>query len=377
MKNIRVGILTFHCAINYGAVLQCYALQKVLERDGKVDVKVINYFPENLRAIYRNPLHLSEFSSIKSKIRIIISWVLEFKSTYRRTILYKKFHEFINYRLNLTDSYTIRTLLKTNKLFDCFIAGSDQIWSLKITNGDSSYFLDFVDKKKRKVSYAASFLPYEEPNLDDLVRIYLPSFNFISVRESKSVEYLSNFQISSICVLDPTLLLNKTFWEHFSEGNIKKRRHKYVLIYLINKQRELLDLAFTYAKRNGFELVSLFALKGRRGYKNVSGSSLEEFVGLIRDAECVFTTSFHGLVLSINLHKEFYFEVPKESYNNNERLLDITRKLGLEDRNISNGISEDKIDWDSVEDKLNVLRKESMDFLYNSIGLNEDEQKDN
>lgn len=41
------------------------------------------------------------------------------------------------------------------------------------------------------------------------------------------------------------------------------------------------------------------------------------------------------------------------------------------------GISEDKIDWDSVEDKLNVLRKESMDFLYNSIGLNEDEQKNN
>lgn len=28
---MKIGILTYHFAINYGALLQCYALQKALE----------------------------------------------------------------------------------------------------------------------------------------------------------------------------------------------------------------------------------------------------------------------------------------------------------------------------------------------------------
>lgn len=39
---MRVGILTFHRAHNYGAVLQCYALQKVLKNLGH-EVQVIDY----------------------------------------------------------------------------------------------------------------------------------------------------------------------------------------------------------------------------------------------------------------------------------------------------------------------------------------------
>ena len=41
-NDMRIGILTFHRAHNYGAVLQCYALQETLKRMGH-DVQVIDY----------------------------------------------------------------------------------------------------------------------------------------------------------------------------------------------------------------------------------------------------------------------------------------------------------------------------------------------
>ena len=41
---MKIGILTFHWATNYGAVLQCYALQAYLEQLGH-NVRVIDYKP--------------------------------------------------------------------------------------------------------------------------------------------------------------------------------------------------------------------------------------------------------------------------------------------------------------------------------------------
>ena len=49
---MKIGILTFHCAVNYGAVFQAYALQVVLMMDG-YDVYVVDYCPDYLLAPYR------------------------------------------------------------------------------------------------------------------------------------------------------------------------------------------------------------------------------------------------------------------------------------------------------------------------------------
>lgn len=374
---VNIGILTFHRAMNYGAILQSYALKKVLEQSGCNKVKVIDYYPDYFKKGYKATYRLSEALSVRDKIICVLRWILRFNSMRRFRRRYLNLYRFQQTKLDLTLTFNKSNPSRTINNFDIFIVGSDQVWSTKITHGDPTYFLDFVPSVKKKISYAASFSPSNDPAFDSLVKKYLSSFHVVSVREQNSVDYLKSLGINCSCVLDPTLLLDKKFWEQFPESGCRNSTNKYVLIYLGDKREALLDFAFAFAKRKKFRVFSLSTLKNRYGYKNVSGSSLEEFVGLIRDAECVFTPSFHGLVLSINLHKEFYFETPQSSTNNNERLLDITRKLGLENRNIANGISEDKINWDSVEDKLNVLRKESMDFLYNSIGLNEDEQKNN
>ena len=63
---MKIGILTFHWATNYGAVLQCYALQSFLDAKGH-DVKIINYKPhrydDNIFTClrYRKFLHFRDY----------------------------------------------------------------------------------------------------------------------------------------------------------------------------------------------------------------------------------------------------------------------------------------------------------------------------
>ncbi|MCR0532080.1 polysaccharide pyruvyl transferase family protein, partial [[Clostridium] innocuum] len=102
-------------------------------------------------------------------------------------------------------------------------------------------------------------------------------------------------------------------------------------------------------------------------------ASIEEFLNLVKNAEVVFTTSFHGMAFSINFQKEFYFEIPEKSYNNNERLLDLAKKLKLMNRNISNGLDENPINWESVTDLLDKYVENSNEFL--NYSLNNEEMK--
>ena len=147
---MRVGILTFHCAHNYGAVLQCYALQEVLRGMGN-EVEVINYCPSYLTDVYkvvnihrvlsRNPLRMAKRSIVE---------VLTLSNRIRR---YRGFDRFINSWLTLSASRDV------TPDYDVYVMGSDQIWNPSLTHGfDGRFFGDFpFPKEGRKyVSYAAS-----------------------------------------------------------------------------------------------------------------------------------------------------------------------------------------------------------------------------
>lgn len=366
----RVGILTFHKAMNYGAILQCYALEKCVHSYCH-DTKIIDYTPDFFNHIYINPGHIFSAPTLKYKILTALRWLF-FKRTLKKKKKYDRLEKFIDTQFALTKKITKENLEVLNEQIDCFIAGSDQIWDMRFSNYDETYFLNFVANDKNKIAYAASLKVNNDAKTEQLLCKYLPLFNFISVREDSAVDYLrERFGINCCCVLDPTFLLDRNSWTELIKDKYRKQKEKYALIYTVGKGEKLFDYAFEYAKKNRLQIVSLNFIKNRKGYLDLSDSSIEQFLGLIMDAECVFTTSFHGLALSINLHTNFYFEV--SSNNNNNRLLSITKKLDLSDRNISDGISEKNIDWETVEDKLNILRKESIDFLKTAIGVEDNE----
>lgn len=350
---MKVCILTFHNAMNYGAVLQCYALQEYIkEKFPSYEVSVLDYTPVYFKKVFFDPMKPLSAYGIKNKAKAIIKYFIRHSEMADISEKNRRLTEFIHKRLKLT----------TEQNHDIYIAGSDQIWNLELIENDTSYLLDFVGNAKR-VSYAASL---KISDVDEFAvaayKKYLPGFDHISVRETGLVDYLNNnYGVNSVSVLDPTLLADKKIWHDIS-GVTPIVNEKYLLIYYVNMPQKLVDRAFGYAKEKGLKIVSLNKLKNVSDpYIDYSKASAEDFLNLIKNASAIFTTSFHGMAFSVIFEKEFFYEVPPRSYNNNDRLTDLSAKLGLESRNIYSEIKD--IDWEDVTARLDRHRSFSADFI--------------
>ena len=236
---MRIGILTFHCAHNYGAVLQCYALQETLKGMGH-NVEIIDYRPEYLI----KPYDVINFKRISSPTILgqLKKCLLETVVLPKRLKRHKAFSRFINHKLNLSERVVED---KIPIKYDVYVMGSDQIWNPKITKGfDAVYFGDFTYAKENRkyIAYAASMAVIE---LDEPSKCYLSNalsnFNAISVRERQLVPLLQPLLKNKIdVVLDPTLLVNPEIWENIARSSHIKG--KYVLVYQIRRDANTLRI---------------------------------------------------------------------------------------------------------------------------------------
>ena len=362
----KVAILTFHNAVNYGAILQCYALQSFLEQQLGCSVDILDYQPTYFRKVFFDPMKPRQAYGFKNKGKAFAKCVLlngEMRSLSRK---HRELLRFMRERLHLCPMETGQS-----NPHEYYITGSDQIWNLELLKNDTTYLLDFVWHGK-KISYAASF---KISDVDDIARNayqkYLPGFDSISVRESDLQAYLrDSFQIQADCVLDPTLLIGSEFWKSEVQG-APVVSEKYLLLYYVNIPQQLVEKAFAFAGERGLKVVSLNTLRGITDYLDYSRASIEEFLNLIANAETVFTTSFHGMAFSILFQREFYYEVPDNSYNNNARLEDLAEKLELRMQNLAHTVYGD-IAWTTVETKLSKYRSASMAFLSKALSAMEE-----
>lgn len=360
----KIAILTFQNAINYGAILQCFALQEFLKSQFSCEVDVINYTPNYFKKVFFDPVNPFSAKGMDNKIKAFIKLIIRHKEMLDQSKKYQSLLRFVNENINLTE---IKKKLKEEE-YDIYITGSDQIWNLKLLDNDTSYLLDFVEDKK-KVSYAASF---KIQDVDEFAsssyRKYLKLFDKISVRESNLVDYLKeNYQIDSVSVLDPTLLIDNEFWT----DNISKERiinEEYILIYFVNPPEELIVRAFSYAKSHQLTIVSLNKLDTKDEYIDYSYASIEEYLNLFFYSNTIFTTSFHGMAFSIIFEKQFFFEVPHKTFNNNDRLKDLASKLGLQNQNLAIAKEDKDIKWDNVRNNLDIYRDFSKKYLSDAIG---------
>ena len=202
---MKVGIITYHFAINYGAVLQCYALSKFLESKG-YEIEVINYVNSKQK---RNNDVIKHDGGIKS---VIVNFLL---LPFRSKIKNKKykFESFVNKiqlskKIQNTDE--LKEYINSNN-FNVIISGSDQVFNPKIDDFDLAFLLPF-DINCKKISYAAST---GNANIDDISKLkkYLEKFDRISIREANDLEKFKNIAINIKVVCDPTLLLSKNDWK--------------------------------------------------------------------------------------------------------------------------------------------------------------------
>ena len=253
---------------------------------------------------------------------------------------------------------------------DVYLTGSDQVWN-ELGDGtlDPVFFWDGLTKTKnaKVVSYAASFgrggivKGYEER-----VGKWLSRYDAISVREDTGKQIVNGYGLSCEQVIDPTLLLNKDDWLSVADPR-PVRKKPYALVYNLHPDSEMLDYVADKTKNSNLEVVSVCPTFRRRIGKQVVLPSLPRFLALFRDAQCVYTDSFHGTAFCINLGTPFVEVFPKENAARNKSVL---RLFGLEGRawDVYEGNAWDKgIDWNHVYAVLDSERARSLLWLKSAL----------
>lgn len=369
MRKIKTAIITFHKAINYGAILQTYALQQNILKLG-INNEIINYDCK---------LISNEYKLInRNSIKMFIKSILGFKMFYCKK---KKFESFVEKYIILTESVNQDVLKseKFNKKYDFFITGSDQVWNYEITNLDENYFLTFVKDKKKIKSYAASFGIGCIPDVLKLqYKQYLERFSTILVREKTGknlVKELIDKEVNT--VLDPVLLLKENEWNKIvKKTKFDTIRDKYILVYMttpyIISFAEKISIKYNIPILNISDLI--LKKKNRIG-ERMSELGPEEFISAIKNAKFVITGSFHAVVFSIIYNKEFFINnIDKTKENRSSRQKDLLDLLEIEDREIFNHNDDTDfapIDWNNVNKNLEIERNKSLNELKKMLGVND------
>ncbi|EHO82830.1 polysaccharide pyruvyl transferase family protein [Fusobacterium ulcerans] len=344
----KVGILTFHFPDNknFGASLQSFAVLTMIKK------------------IYRNT-QIIDYSYTKFKLKHKIKLLIQGKG-------------FLDYNkkfLKLTSKCkNFKELRKLNENFDIFIVGSDQVWR-SLGKYTPIYFFNFVNNEKRKISYSASFgVDYweDKTEITTEVKKLIKRFDYISVREKSGVKICNEiFEVTAKVVLDPTLMLEKEEYniileEYKNKGHLK---NKYVAYMVLDEEKNLNNLGNDISKKLNIPVLNIkgkilkFFNKEMFIYNKVS-----QWLTYLKDSEMVITDSFHCTVFAIIFNKNFIVIANKK--RGISRLENLLSELGLEERLIynleevsKNNILNKEINYEIIKEKLNILRKESFEFL--------------
>lgn len=360
----NIATITFHRAINYGALLQVYALQKKIEELGG-NCTVLDYRNEILEDKHKK----KEISGCKS-LKDIIRYYLLYRNSNKK---HDKFRRFSNKYLELSSPmYSKEDLIKNESKYDLFITGSDQVWNYKINGMDTAYFLDFVKNESKKQSYAASFGLSEIPlEYQQAYKDLLSDFDSILIREKQGAKLIKELlSKESAVVLDPTMLLSKEQWLTLS-NNVQSSNDKYILVYAFGGSRNIKDLALNISHKTGYKIYWISnTYKYNSRIRFIKSAGPEEFLYLFNNAEYIITNSFHGTAFSINFNKQFFTELLAESTGVNSRLEDILELFNLEQRRVLSSdasIIESRINYETVNAKLEEERVKSISLLKDTI----------
>lgn len=361
MKTVTV---THQNAINYGAVLQAYALQQQLCKLGIDDVlldlkrshKIFNKIEFNKHLpgnIYNNILNL-----------------LHIRQTKKRA---KRFRDFVDNNIRTTRHYgTVEEVIESPPVADAYITGSDQTfntyWGVK-----PYFFLKFGSEETKRISYASSMgrLAVEEKYLDEFVSA-IKNYSFLSVREKSAADYISKLcSVSCSTNIDPSLLLSKEEWSRLvpnSRLTQRTRPDKYILVYPILYNPILNDAVQKLKSETGLKVIVInpYSRSYVKGGRNIRDAGPVEFLELFKNAEYILTTSFHGACFSVLFQKKFFSFVRETGET---RINNILNMLNLSDRIITDlsQLTLDEVLYDDVNKILQSERAKAGEYLIKAL----------
>ena len=371
--NEKIGILTFHKSINYGSVLQSWALSKVISK--RFVVEIIDYEPQNYEFLYANYRQWNSWNNIKYNLgRMPLSSALN-----NQQQLFKKFRD---KQLPLSrKKYNYNNGCDIKEEYKGIVVGSDQVWNIRAKDCDPIFFLPF-NYSGNKVSYACSIndTDYTEKNLPSNLASEICDFDFISIREESGKNKLEQFiakQKKVYTLLDPTLLCNSSEYDSLLNDRIVDG--KYIFLYNVWTSEVGIQAAKFLSEKLNMPVYTIMTASNVKEINLLKKSGIlvdtvrtspSDFLNFFKYASYIVTESFHGTAFSLIFEKPF---VCVSNRTNDERLNNILTLVGLKDRYMKLGELQtydlkQEIDYEIVTEKKEKRAGECIELLYKAIG---------
>lgn len=373
---MKIGCLTWW-RNNYGSILQAYALQNFILTNTDNEYEIICQYPKNVGSA-QNFMDKLKKIGIKKSIEKVF-WKYAVPGLSKRTSANERFvYKYLNVS---KEEYNEQTIDQANAHYDAFICGSDQIWNPTLSSG--MYRLNFVADTKKRIAYAPSVGVSELPeNCKEEYKRDLSAFDSLSCREEAGTKLINALLGENRCttVLDPTLLVEKTVWDSFTDDAAKVRiDDKYIFVYLLRGTKQERFEIEKFAKAHGLKVITIPFLEAdhvtwydfKFGDYKIWEATPADFVSLIRHAQFVVTDSFHSSVFSSIYHIPFAC-FPKIGKTQMGRILSLHKMLKIDGHIVTNydelcRAYENPIDWDAADKVVMDLRRQSRKYLLDAV----------
>lgn len=364
----KVGIITFNFALNYGSLLQCYALQNTLESLGN-RAYIVKLNENNEES------HIGTGKAVRNWLISLASHFDFIKIIRERNIKVRKFIGFAEERFNYTDGCnSIEDLSRICNNLDALISGSDQVWNNRLQDFTELFFLPV--EGVGKIGYSISTGPVEEEELQAYQEL-IKAFDNISVREMKTKKIVSSlWGQQPVVTCDPVFLTDKVLWDKLASTSEYDISEPYILVFLFGKNREYFDRKYEIvekiAKNRNLNVVYLNHGYYKHSFKKnaICDAGIEDFIKLLKGADVVLTDSFHGTAFSLIYEKDLYTCVV--SNNSDRRKQELLLSVGASHRLIEIDkmnyiINHNPIDYSVVRKSICKMKDESLDYLMGAL----------
>lgn len=349
---MKIGILTHHYIKNYGAFLQVYALQETLKKlYPEAIVEVINYINRKHNII--NILGWYRFNKKNDRIQLY----------FQKIKIPKVFKEFEKKYLNISKRvYSIKDI---NKLkYDTIIIGSDEVWNFEDKKSYSPIKFGCGLTCKNIITYAPST---GKSDIDKLpIECYegLKNISSFSARDDNAEKLVLKYTNKECSrVLDPTFLLE--FKEYDSNFVKKIKKEKYILMYYCdNISDELKNCIINYAKINGYKIYGAGEYQKWFDLIKININPFE-WVEMFKNADIIFTGTFHGTVFSIKSKKNFYTYIGNSSRL--KKINSLLQELRINNRDTYSTITNKNDYLNQSIEVIKERKKYSIEYLKNNI----------
>ena len=359
---MKVGVLTFHRASNYGTALQAFAMIEALRALG-YDAELIDYRPDYTECTLMER-RLREARDMRTVASIVVNRIIYGASMGQK---YQRFVDFCGtFRCGDMVCKNMEEAAHAARQYDVILSGSDQLWNENITGSDLTYFFPFAHP--RKVSYASSFgVSRLAEARKAVIAPLLQDFAAISMREETACGMVREMLPADdappvMRVPDPTLLLTAAEWRRYAHPGLALPEQGYILTYYMIETPVLRAITRHLQQTTGLPVVNIKPSKRQMLQHegvNLADAGPAEFLSCYAGAKYVVTNSFHGTVFGINFGIPLYVAPLPVSVAGevNSRLTDLLAWYGLSQRWIASAGEAENIDPGQPLTGLDELRE--------------------